>query len=268
VRQGASAPLLADYAGFVRRHRWWLAGLVVAGIAVGAVLATRAPATWTATASVALTPVPKYVTDTSSRLEPPAVTIDTDAQLLRSPEVVAAVAGTLGVDPRTAVGRVTVTASPLSRVLHVSVTASSPARAAAAADAAVTALGVARRDTLGALRDDQVNQVRALVDRTESELARQQASRVVVPATDDLFATLVEQRQTLDELEEARREPVRVVAVARPPHRPDPADPEVPLVSGAALGLLLACAVGAVRDRWPLTVAVPSPGGTPCPSHP
>ena len=56
--------------------------------------------------------------------------------------------------------RLSVTASPNSHVLHVTVKASPPSRAADAANAAVAAFVDVRRDALGALRSDQLSQLR------------------------------------------------------------------------------------------------------------
>src|SRR5699024_3041286 len=63
-------------------------GSMLAGALLGVGWATGQPKTFSATASVALTPVPKYLAPLSPEIPPSAVTIDTDAQLLHSTEVV------------------------------------------------------------------------------------------------------------------------------------------------------------------------------------
>jgi hypothetical protein len=80
-------------------------------------------------------------------------------------------------------------------------------------------------------------------------LAQEQRRRLVVPASDDLFGELLELRASLQELEEARELPAVVVQPAGPPSEADYANTEVPLTSGAMLGLVGGCLLGAGRDR-------------------
>jgi uncharacterized protein involved in exopolysaccharide biosynthesis len=234
-----------------------IAVLVLAGLGVGLSVAGQQPSTYSATASLALQPVPKYVTPSTTELVAPEVTIDTDAQLLQSPEVLSAIGSALGTDADTAATRLSISASPNTHVLHVTIRSTSADRAAAAANAAAVALVRVRRDTLTALRLDQLRQMQLLVDSQERELARQQAGRLVIPATDDLFADLLQLRTDLEELEEARRAPALFVEAATPPRQADYANREVPVVSGAMLGLLAACLVGAGRDRLRLLAVRP-----------
>ncbi|CAM3582593.1 hypothetical protein [Nocardioides zeicaulis] len=246
---GPGLPLASDYARFVRRHAALLLGLVVVGLLAGAAVAAAQPRAFSASASVALTPVPVYVMPTVDELAPPEVSIDTDAQLLRSPAVLKAVGEALHVPATDAEQHLSVTASAGSHVLHVIVTGADPDRVARAADAAAATLLDVRRDALGSLSNDQVRQLRFLVLAQEALIARQQARRVVVAATDDLFADLQELRLRLDEVRDARTTPGQVVAPA--PDRAAAVYPntEVPLTSGAALGLLAGCLAGAAADR-------------------
>jgi uncharacterized protein involved in exopolysaccharide biosynthesis len=242
-------PLWADYRRFMRRHAVLIAALMVVGLGAGVAWAMQQPATYSATASITLTPVPKYVTPSTTELVAPEVTIDTDAQLLQSPEVLGAVAAALGTDTGVAAERLSVSASPNTHLLHVTIRASSKAAAAKAANDAVTALAEIRRDTLGALRQDQLRQLQVLISMRERELLKQQVAELVVPATDELFAQILELRTGLTELEEARRQPAVVAQAAVPPGQPDYANNEVPVVSGAMLGLLAGCLLGTGRDR-------------------
>ncbi|WP_210649106.1 hypothetical protein [Nocardioides sp. SYSU D00065] len=242
-------PLVADYTRFVRRHRARIAAAVAAGVLGGLALSATQSTTYSATASVALTPVPLYVMAATSELAPPPVSIDTDAQLLRSPAVLAAVAEELDVDGARSEEHMSVTASPNTSILHVTVTATDAAAAARAADAAALALLEVRRTALGAITNEQIRQLRFHVVATEAALARQQARRLVVPARDDLFAELLELRTRLDELESARRTPAEVIEPAPDRGQAVYANSEVPVTSGAALGLVIGCLVGAARDR-------------------
>jgi uncharacterized protein involved in exopolysaccharide biosynthesis len=244
-------PLWSDYTRFGRRHALLIAGFMLAGILIGFVWALQQPSTYSATASIALTPVPKYIAPSTTDLVAPEVTIDTDAQLLQSPEVLGAVGDALGVDQEVASDRISVTASANSHVLHVTVTGASAQRAAAAANAAVAALADKRGEVLGSLQQSQLSMLRLLISTQERELAKDQAMRVIFPFSDDLFLQIQQLRTELDELEEAAAQPTRVVAPATPPVKPDYANTEVPVVSGMMLGFLAACIVGAVLDRLP-----------------
>jgi uncharacterized protein involved in exopolysaccharide biosynthesis len=242
-------PMWSDYTRFVRRHRASIGALTGLGLLAGLAWSLLQQATFSATASVALAPVPVYVTASTTELVPPEVSIDTDAQLLQSPRVLGAVMVALGTDADLASDQLSVTASPNSHVLHVTVTAASPDVASKAADAAVAAFVEVRRDALGALRRGQLRQLRLLVSEQEDQLGEEQARRLVIPAYDDLFAQILELRAILHELEEAKREPAEVVRPAVPPVDPDYANTEVPVTSGAMVGLLGGCLLGAGRDR-------------------
>ncbi len=103
-------------------------------------------------------------------------------------EVLGAVADVLGVDTGAARDSLSVTASPNSHVLHVTVTAPSAPAAAEAANAAAAAL-VARppqRPRLPPRRP--APPAAALVTGQEDLLAQEQRDRLVIPATDELFA--------------------------------------------------------------------------------
>jgi len=242
-------PLWSDYTAFARRNARTIGVLMLVGLLAGFAWSLQRPSTYSATASVALTPVPKYLTPSTTELVAPAVTIDTDAQLLQSPQVLGAIADALGTSPAAAAEHLSMSATPNSHVLHVTVRSTSPELAAAAADAAVASLITLRREVLGSLGLGQLRQMQALLTVKEEQLAKEQARRLIIPATDELFGEVLAIRTALDELEEARREPARVVQPAQPPTTTDYPNTEVPVVSGLMLGLLAGCLLGAGRDR-------------------
>jgi succinoglycan biosynthesis transport protein ExoP len=245
VTERPGLPLWSDYPRFVRRHRAAIGALMCLGLLVGFVWSLGAPTSYSATASVVLVPVPKYLTPSTTEIPPPEVTIDTDAQLLHSPAVLTAVGDVLGTAADAASDHLSVTASPNSHVLHITVSARSPRAAADAADAAVAAFVKVRRADLGALQADQLRQVRLTISGQQELLAE----GVVVPAYDSLTAQVLELSNGLRELEEARRRPAEAIDAAVPPRHADRPNTEVPLTSGAMVGLLCACLLGAVRDR-------------------
>jgi uncharacterized protein involved in exopolysaccharide biosynthesis len=168
----------------------------------------------------------------------------------------------LGTDAERASEHLSVTASPHSHVIHVTVTGPSADEAARAADAAGAAFVDVRRDTLGALWKDQLRQLRTVIRDQEQLLAQEQTSRLVTSSYDDSFAQILRLRASLDELEEARTQPAEVVRPAEPPTSPDHANTEVPVTSGAMVGLLAGCLLGAARDRVPRRRHQPLSPGT------
>lgn len=247
VTRAGGLPLWSEYTGFVRRRIVAIGALTMVGLLLGLGWAWQQPASYSATASVVLTPVPKYVAPSTGDSAPPPVTIDTDAQLLRSHRVLAAVAEVVGGDPDSADRHLTVTASPHTRVLHVTVSAGSATTAADAANAAVAALAEVRRSTLGALRLDQMRQLRFLIDEQERQVAAEGSAEVA--AYDRQATQILELERGLTSLEEARARPLEVVTSAAPPPGADYANTEVPVVSGAMVGLLCGCLLARARDR-------------------
>ncbi|MGI8523665.1 MAG: hypothetical protein ACR2K3_10215 [Nocardioides sp.] len=245
VSQPAGLPLWSDYVAFVRRHRAWIAAFMGAGLIFGYVWSLTQPTSYSATASVALTPVPMYVTVSTTELMPPPVSIDTDAQLLRSPKVLGAVATVLGKDEAIAGQDLSVSASPSTHVLHVTVRAGSAEKASAGANAAIAAFVQVRREMLGSLRTSQLSQLKLRIDAEEQLLNR----HVVLSSGDDLFTQVFDLETRLQELEDARAEPANVIAPALVPRHADHANSEVPVVSGAMTGLLLAWLLGTALDR-------------------
>jgi uncharacterized protein involved in exopolysaccharide biosynthesis len=264
VTRRPGLPLWSDHTDFVRRHRRFLGGLMATGLLAGAAWSLQQPTTYSATASVALAPVPVYVMTTTDELVPPEVSVDTDAQLLMSGEVLDAIGEVLDTDREQAAEHLTVTASAHTHVLHATVTAGSAEQAAQAANAAVNELANARARALGALQDEQLRNLRMLVGNHTGDLrdALEEAEDELLFSTEDeRFAQVLAARASLDELEEARAAPAEVVRPAVPPRSADYANTEVPIVSGAMLGLLAGCLVGAARDRFRLLG--PSPGEPP-----
>jgi uncharacterized protein involved in exopolysaccharide biosynthesis len=246
----ARLPLLSDYPRFARRHRAPIALLACLGLLIGVVLSVTRPVTYSATASLALTPVPKYLAPLSTEIAPPEVTIDTDAQLLRSPAVQTAVAQALGTDADTAGKHVTVSATAVSNVLHVTVTAHSAQKAASAANAAANALIDVRRQDLGSLQGAQLRQLDYLIRNQETLLALEQTRSVIIPSTDnDVFAELANLKASLREVAAARNTPAVVIDPAVPPLHHDYPNTQVPIVSGGMLGFLAGVLIGIARDR-------------------
>lgn len=255
LRRPAGLPLWSDYTTFVRRHRTWFGAFMGLGLVLGYLFSLTQPTSYSATASVTLTPVPMYITASTTAIAPPQVTIDTSAQLLQNPKVEKAVAEVLGTGAEQAAGHLSVSASANTDVLHVTVSAGSAQKAADAANAAVTAFLQVRRQTLGSLQTDQLSHLRLAIEEVEQLLDR----GVVLPADNTLFAQVLDLQTRLQELENARTNPGNVISPADAPRHANYANTEVPVVSGAMLGFLLAWLLGVGLDRAPARRRVSAP---------
>jgi hypothetical protein len=261
---GRQLPELAEYGRFVRRHAVLLAVCALAGLASTIVWHAQVPPTYTATSAVLLNPVPTFAgTDPSGRA-PRDVTIDTDAQLVRSSSTIAAVARAVGRDRRSVAASLQVSAPSLTRVLQISYTAADPATARAGAVAAGRSLISARREFLGALQPSQIARLQLEVARLDAELQELVAEQARLERRVDLEERVGVLRNRLTALYAARTEPGRVLRAPTLPSEPDPTDSEVPLTSGTMLGLLAGCGIGAVRDarqrrRWANSPSTSSP---------
>ena len=262
VTRRPGLPTWSDHTAFLRRHRALIALAMLLGVLVGAAWSWRQPSSYSATASVALAPVPVYVAASTDELVPPEVSVDTDAQLLRSGPVLDAIGQVLGTDREAAEELLRVTATANTHVLHVTVQADTPEHAAAAANAAVAALTDVRRSSLGAHDEDLGRSLRMVLGEHDVAPEQEDDGPFLVPMEDEQFVRIVGVRASLDELDEARARPVEVVRPAVPPARADYPNTEVALVSGALLGLLAGCLAGLGRDRLP-----GSRPATPIPTH-
>lgn len=248
-------PELGQYGRFVRRHGRLLVVCALAGLAAAAAWHTQTPSTYTSTTSVLLNPVPTFAgTDPSGRA-PRDVTVDTDAQLVRSSPTLAAVARAVGQDPGDVAAALEVSAPSLTHVLEISFTAADPRTARLGAATAGHSLLESRREFLGALQPGQLALLQVEVARLESELEDVVARHGSVERRAALEEQLQVLRGRLRNLYVTRSEPGHILEAATLPPGPDPTDVEVPLTSGAMLGLLAGCGLGAVRDnrqrrRW------------------
>ncbi|MCU0264570.1 MAG: hypothetical protein MUC45_00410 [Actinomycetia bacterium] len=238
VRGTERDPVLA-HAGQARRPA--LAGLLV-GLLVGLAVYVLSPAQYRTTVAIELSSVAPMVDLNPAGPRIRDVTIDTDAQLLRADEVVAAVATAEGRDPAAVRAGLTVSARPLSQVLELTYATDSAAAAQAGAETAA--------QTFLALREEAV--IAPVREYLEASLAatRQPGTEVgdpdvtgLVPNPSDTEASRA--RAAITKVELAG--PGRVIAAPPLPTGADRGDVIVPVVSGAALGALVGFLVGVGR---------------------
>lgn len=211
------------------RHRWYVpvTGAVV-GAVLGGVLLASQPRVSLARASVLIPSNAAFLT-TAFDFAPRAVTVDTEAQLGISEETIGRAEKATGVFDAT----YAVTAEPRSRVVVFTATAPSRTAAARAADglAAVfveehDARRAAERarvidtidDSIARLREEQDDASPAVAAAIDSSIGTKRVQR------DDAMRTLIVDARQLGS--------ARASAVSRQ-------NPEVPVASGLALGLVL-----------------------------
>jgi polysaccharide biosynthesis transport protein len=242
-----SPPTWSTYTRFLRRHLGALVVLAVVGLLVGLVMARAKPATYTATTDVVVNPVPSYVA-VQPRTRPPMVTIDSDAQLVVGSQVIARVASRLGESQASVKGGLSVTAVPLSQVLHVTFTGRSRADAVRGSTVAAQAFLDVRRRVLVALRAGQIARIGPPLRVVEGRLLAEQRANPVVPLDDPALQQYVTLTDRAEALARARTSSAEIIRRAQPPRGTDSVDTEVYLTSGAMLGILLASALGAVSN--------------------
>jgi hypothetical protein len=259
----APLPTLEQHLAWVRRHLRLLLVFCVLGTAVGFGLASRDERIVTAESSLLITRIPTYLHLTPDMAPPKSVTIDTDAAMLRSAQVDRAVEGETGMAADEVQDHLGVTATPASRVLHVSFTASDADTAVNGAAAAAREfldqrsrlLAGAARDTLPRLRDD-LAQRRDVINAVRAGQAATSPDEV-------LLNRLQFQIRFLDGVRSGNRDMGRVLTAAHTTGPASTVNPEVKISGGAMVGLLLglcaALGLDARRRRWSPLSAPPGP---------
>ena len=260
---GSSGPELREYTALLRR-RWRLAG---AGVLGGLVLATAGvlglPSAYTSVTAVQVQPtgLGEFTGEQSGRLAG-GVNLDTEAQILVSEQVSAAVAQILadtGPGPAPTTDelreRVDVSVPPNSNVLEIHYSAGNPqaaqAGAAAYADAYLDLRRARAEELVGsqveALRAEQENRYEALAAVPSGD-ARSPRDAALADALRQEITDLGNGISPLSALQETVR-PGTVITPAGLPERASSPEPALWLVGGAALGLVAGLLAAVVRDR-------------------
>jgi len=242
-------PTLELYTAFARRHSRLLVACICIGLLLGGVWTLMQPRSYSATASVVLSPVPSHVSTATSGRLPREVTIDTDAQLVRSPSVLTAVSESVNEDSGTVLEHLRVTAVPLSRVLEITYTTDSATEAATAATVAAESFVTVRRSTLGSLQRDQLDHLLLRIDELQDRLDAEAQRRPFVSPDDPLVSEIALLRDRFTQLELAQATPAELTDRAEAPSSANSSNAEVPATSGVMMGLLAGCLVGGSLDR-------------------
>jgi capsular polysaccharide biosynthesis protein len=220
------------------RGRVWLAGALL-GVVLGGLFYWATPAKFSATSVVELTAVSPTIDLGAVRGRPRLESVDTDANMLGSDEVVSSVAKASGDSELWARSSLSVAARNLTRVVEVTYTSATPEGARAGANSAADGLLVARQRLVIQPVEDYLSEV---AKRTETPLD----AEVVNP--DDRFGTAEFRVENWRDRALAARLQLphagTVLERATASTGAERGPMEVPLTSGAALGALVAVLLG------------------------
>jgi hypothetical protein len=240
---GGRAWTAAQLAERVRAGAPVVLALVVVGAALGWYVAPdRDRTTYASEARIALTTLPVYLSagldgltdDEQQVTRPREITIDTEGALVLSEETLdRAMRGQETDDTARLREALTVTAEPTTDILVLRLVSDDGPEARAGVEAVARSYLTARHAYLDRRRDDLVSELRRAVRE--------------LPATSPASSTTAQQLNTaIERLLVDRQSVGRVVAVS--PARREGTDVTAPVVSGAALGLLLGVGIAAARS--------------------
>ena len=238
---------LGEFVVFARRHGLILATFTVLGAFIGGGLAVTSPTSYAARTTVLMSRAPIYV-DTQGLHAPPAVTIDTDAQLYLAPVVAKEVSKRTAVPAPDVASRLLITAAPLSRVLSITFQGRTPEIAREGAQVAAEAMLSERRRVLVAQSTRRLGAVRVSLASLQSSALRTQ---VQGGASDAYTAKLADRIGVLSalsaQLEDVDRSPGQVIVSAHVVRTEKARAVTTWVGSGAGLAFLLALAVAYLR---------------------
>lgn len=265
-RPGNTEPMLADYGQFLRRHRMLLVAMLGVGLLGGVLTVVAEGDTYTAHVSVLTPAVPMNAAPDPSGRPPEDVTMDTEAQLLRSGEVLRRLTnlGPETGDPRTIRDRISLTVPPNTRVLVIHFQAPTADGAKAGADVVADTFLRYRHQLLVSRRERDLESLRSRIASLQGQLDSLSAggdkgdTALREDTTSARRQTLVGQIEDLQEqlasVDEPAADTGTVVRASERPLRPDDANDEVTFASAVGMGLLAGLGLGLVRDRLPRRV--------------
>ena len=249
-----------DYGALVRRR--WL--LVIGGALVGLGLAVAvlafAPASYSSTTSVLVSPTGSDATITNGK-STSEINLDTEAQIVRSSVVAGQAANILddGESRSDLVKRVSVSVPANTAVLNISFAASTPRAAQKGASAFARAYLANRKSVEETRVKDQVDTLKAKIDDLNKQLRATSAAFDRAPSNAErsfqatqralLIGQIRANTQALNPLQDQDVIPGAVITDASLPTSPSGFSVPVVLTSGLILGLLLGVAAAFVRDR-------------------
>lgn len=240
---------LSEYVGFVRRNALVIVMLPLLGAVIGGVIAMTSPTSYAARSAVLLPRAPVYV-DTVGDHSPPAVTIDTDAQLFSSPKVSRQVSKATGVPEDEVQSRLLISAEPLTRVLTVTFQASTPEIARAGSEAAAHEMLKVRSDVILAGNLRRMGAIRFSLARLQTDAIRlERHGKGSDPFARDLADRIQVLQGVSSQLQVLSASPGQVMDNAHVVRTEKARAPTKWAGSGAGIGLLCALALSYFRPR-------------------
>jgi polysaccharide biosynthesis transport protein len=246
-------PTLRSYALLVRRRKWWVAGLAVAGLGVSLALSFTEPKQYSATAQVLV----QAAGGPSSLAAPPqAVTptmVQTELLLVTSAQVKDAVDQKLGGTPGVSAAEVAQT-----NVIAITAIAASPARAALVANTYGKAFAADQRTVAFRSLAAAESQLRAQIKSLAKQITRLHGvtgGSAQVTALVNQEVVLKEQLAQMQVNGSVATGGVELVTPAQPPTSPSAPKPVQNGLLGLAAGLVLGLAAAFLRDNLDDAVA-------------
>lgn len=258
----------SDILGVLRR-RWWVwIGVTILCVLGAAAYYKVAPRTYTAAASVYVTPTAEDQGNqvAGSRTSGASVNLDTEAVVVQSTQVAQIAAKILQspLSPATLASRVTVTVPPNSQVLQIHCTAPKPGNAATCAQAFAKAY-LQNRDTQSAqwinaqlavlqpkiaALEKTASGLGSTIASLPSDSASRASAQTALSADNSELSQLSSQVATLTS-EAAGSSGGSIITNAVPPagNNPTTPDKKIVLPSGLALGLVIGLVLAFARDR-------------------
>jgi uncharacterized protein involved in exopolysaccharide biosynthesis len=240
---------LSAYLSLLARGAKFLLAGAIAGAIMGGVWYAVSPVTYSSTVTVALQRIPTHVPLDPEARSARLVTIDTDAALLHSDEIRSAVAPVIDVQEDDVHDHLTVTASPLSDALNITITSTVADRAEKGAEAAAEALLQVRSDYFVASQQEQISYLQDRVARLQQVLTAASSEPLRINEVQSIRSALEVLSPRLAQTRRANGAAGTVLnvqdeAVAR---RPSPV--YMPVLSGLMCGLLAGLALTRIREH-------------------
>jgi uncharacterized protein involved in exopolysaccharide biosynthesis len=235
-------PTLTTYAERLRRDASLIVTLMVVGLLLGISVVWNSSPMYTSTAAVLLEPIPTAV-PLRGTVDPRAVTIDTQAQLVLSDRVVNEVVSATRLDADEVRSALRVAAFPLSEVLRISATTDDPEVSRTAAQVASETL-LEQRTRLSLEARASVNDLRYQLGEIREKIKNPNRASAYALRTRLYRQTSYLRAQDLSQID-----PGRIISPAVMPTRPAGSSPEVHLAGFTMGGFLLAILIGEARAR-------------------
>lgn len=259
---------LTRYAAFVRRHLVLLCMLPVLFGTGGLSLAILAPKSYVSKVNVLAPGIPLHVgelpgPDDKEARAPKPSTVDTEAQLVRSDQVIDRLRTAPGfrkIPPQQLRDRIGITVPPNTRVLEIAVAARTPRQAqtgaAIVADAYLNLrhqilAGVRQRNREALIRRRELLREQLKTFPAENASASQLTTRTRRQAVEK---QLKEVRKQLSVIDDSDLRSGEIIRDATNPRRPEDRRRDIALSTGTGIGLLLALGTALLLDRRPRRV--------------